>query len=73
MHLLQLVLLYTVSYRFAKDDTIRLAAALSLPEAYHCVQGTRATGMEALMGMLPTPWPVHYVTLSPYLAVLSLN
>lgn len=30
----------------------RLAVALNLPEAYSCTQGTRATGMEALMVML---------------------
>jgi len=30
----------------------RLAVALNLPEAYSCAQGTRTTGMEALMVLL---------------------
>ena len=40
------------SYRFAKDDVIHLAEALSLPEWYSCVQKTKATGLEALAVML---------------------
>ena len=48
-------------YRFAKDDMSRLASALALPELYVCSQGTRATGMEALMVLLrrlayPSRW-----------------
>ena len=31
---------------------VRLAAALKLPDVYTCQQGTRTTGMEALMVML---------------------
>ena len=38
--------------RFGKDDMMRLAVSLNLPEGYSCAQGTRATGMEALMVML---------------------
>ena len=39
-------------YRFSKEDMVRLASALNLPDVYICKQGTRATGMEALMVML---------------------
>ena len=37
--------------RFSKDDMVRLASALDLPEKYVCKKGT-ATGIEALMIML---------------------
>ena len=41
-----------IIYRFAKEDMAHLASALKLPDVYICKQGTRATGMEALMVML---------------------
>ena len=43
---------YKFILRFAKDDLERLYAALAIPEAYTCGQGTKATGMEALMILL---------------------
>ena len=38
--------------RFDKSGLHRLAAGLSLPRFYHCTQGTKATGMEALLILL---------------------
>ena len=40
------------SYRFDKSDIPRLLDALSIPSKYVCVQGTTATGIEALMILL---------------------
>ena len=38
--------------RFSKEDMVRLSVALGIPKYYICPQGTKATGMEALMLML---------------------
>lgn len=38
--------------RFQKDDMERLRNALQIPSHYICDQGTKATGMEALMILL---------------------
>ena len=38
--------------RFSKEDMVRLSVALNIPKYYICPQGTKATGMEALMLML---------------------
>lgn len=38
--------------RFEKQDIYRLRDALDVPAHYICIQGTKATGLEALMIML---------------------
>ena len=48
---------YCVTYlfccvRFEKNELERLKNALNLPDFYRCEQGTKATGMEALLIML---------------------
>ena len=53
--------------RFSKGDMIHLSAALNIPEYYICPQGTKATGMEALMLMLRRlAYPNRHSDLVPF-------
>ena len=47
-----MVSLMFLTNRFEKNDMERLSTSLRLPNKYTCRQGTRATGLEALMIML---------------------
>ena len=41
--------MYNDHFRFRKEDMRRLLQALNIPDQYICEQGTKASGMEALM------------------------